>query len=134
MIQRRRAGDYLLITLLSFGFSVGATRLLLELTGYPQLGTGSLHIAHVLWGGLFLFIASLLPIIYINEWVVALSGLLSGFGVGLFIDEVGKFITQTNDYFFPSAAPIVYVLFLLTVFVFAQVRIERRASTTVDFL
>ena len=55
--------------------------------------------------------------------------IISGFGVGLFIDEVGKFITQTNDYFFPSAAPIVYVLFLLTVFVFAQVRIERRAST-----
>ena len=129
LIQRRRAADYLLITLLSFGFSVGATRLLLDLTGYPQLGAGNLHIAHVLWGGLFLFIAALLPIIYINEWMIALSALISGFGVGLFIDEVGKFITQTNDYFFPSAAPIVYVLFLLTVFIFTQVRIERRPSS-----
>ncbi len=129
LIQRRRASDYLLITLLSFGFSVGATRLFLEVTGFPQIGTGYLHIAHVLWGGLFLFVASLLPIIYVNEWVVGISGLLSGFGVGLFIDEVGKFITQTNDYFYPSAAPIVYVLFLLTVFVFSQVKIERRPST-----
>jgi hypothetical protein len=129
LVQRRRAADYLLITVLSFGFSVGATRLLLDLTGYPQLGAGNLHIAHVLWGGLFLFIATLLPIIYINEWVVALSGLISGFGVGLFIDEVGKFITQTNDYFFPSAAPIVYVLFLLTVFILTQVRIERHPYT-----
>lgn len=129
LIQRRRAADYLLVTVLSFGFSVGATRLLLDLTGYPQLNAGNLHIAHVLWGGLFLFIAALLPIIYINEWVIALSALISGFGVGLFIDEVGKFITQTNDYFFPSAAPIVYVLFLLTVFIFTQVRIERRPSS-----
>lgn len=129
LIQRRRASDYLLITLLSFGVSVGATRLFLNLTGYPQIGTGTLHIAHVLWGGLFLFVASLLPIIYINEWIVALSGLFSGFGVGLFIDEVGKFITQSNDYFYPSAAPIIYVLFLLTVFVFSQVKVERRPST-----
>ena len=118
-----------MITLLSFGFSVGATRLFLELSGYPQLGGGVFHIAHVLWGGLFLFIASLLPIIYINEWIIALSGLISGFGVGLFIDEVGKFITQTNDYFFPSAAPIIYALFLLTVFIFTQVRIQRKPTT-----
>jgi len=129
LIQRYRAADYLLITLLSFGFSVGVTRLFLEITGYPQLGTGNLHIAHVLWGGLFLFIASLLPVIYINEWIIALSALISGFGVGLFIDEVGKFITQNNDYFSPSAAPLVYALFLLTAFVFTQVKIERRPST-----
>lgn len=129
LIQRRRSADYLLITLLSFGFSVGATRLLLEITGFPQLGSGNLHIAHVLWGGLFLFIASLLPIIYVNEWIIALSAMISGLGVGLFIDEVGKFITQTNDYFYPSAAPLVYVLFLLTVFIFAQVKFNRRSST-----
>lgn len=129
LVQRRRASDYLLITLLSFAFSVGATRLFLDLTRYPQFGSGTLHIAHVLWGGLLLFIASLLPIIYVNEWIVGLSGLISGIGVGLFIDEVGKFITQNNDYFFPSAAPIIYVLFLLTVFVFSRVKIQRRPST-----
>lgn len=133
LIQRHRAADYLLITLLSFGFSVGATRLFLEITGFPQLGSGNLHIAHVLWGGLFLFVASLLPIIYINEWVIALSAMISGFGVGLFIDEVGKFITQTNDYFYPSAAPLVYALFLLTVFIFAQVKFQRRSSTRTIF-
>ena len=27
------------------------TRLYLELTGYPQIGGGDLHIAHALWGG-----------------------------------------------------------------------------------
>ena len=95
-----------MITLISFAFSVGGTRLFLEVLGYPQLGGGQLHIAHVLWGGLFLFVASLLPLILINRWGLRLSALLAGFGIGLFIDEVGKFITQTNDYFYPAAAPI----------------------------
>ena len=121
-VLRFRAGQNIMITLLSFAFSVGATRLFLEITGYPQLGGGNLHIAHVLWGGLFLFAASLVAILYVNEWMVTLAALLSGIGVGLFIDEVGKFITATNDYFFPSAAPIVYVLFLLTVLLASQVR------------
>ncbi|KAF0110476.1 MAG: hypothetical protein FD147_1622 [Chloroflexi bacterium] len=128
-IQRRRAGEYILITLLSFAFSVSGTRLFLEITGYPQLGGGNLHIAHVLWGGLFLFIAALLPVVYVNEWALSLSALISGLGVGLFIDEVGKFITRNNDYFYPTAAPIIYVFFLLTALLFSQIRVERRKTT-----
>jgi hypothetical protein len=124
-VMRFRAGQNVLITLLSFAFSVGATRLFLELTGYPQIGGGNLHIAHVLWGGLFLFAATLIAIIFVNEWMVTLAALVSGVGVGLFIDEVGKFITANNDYFFPSAAPIVYVMFLLTMLIASQVRMGR---------
>ncbi len=121
-IRHQNVEGYLLITLLSFALSVSLTRLFLELTGYPQLGGGELHIAHVLWGGLFLFAASLLPLIFVNRWVYSWSALLSGFGVGLFIDEVGKFITQNNDYFYPAAAPVIYVFFLLIVLVFVIVR------------
>jgi hypothetical protein len=71
VIQRRHAADYLLITLLSFAFSVAGTRLFLELTGYPKIGVGEIHIAHVLWGGIFLFAAALLPVIFLNEWIYA---------------------------------------------------------------
>ena len=42
---RQGAEDYLLVTLLAFAFSVAGTRLFLELTGYPQLGGGEIHIA-----------------------------------------------------------------------------------------
>jgi hypothetical protein len=125
-VRRRGAERYLLLTLLSFGASVASTRLFLEITGYPQLGSGELHIAHVLWGGLVLFAAALLPLIFANRWAYTLAAVMAGMGVGLFIDEVGKFITQTNDYFHPAAAPIVYALFLLTVFVYLQVRRPKR--------
>jgi len=122
LVRRLFAERYLLITLLSFAASVSLTRLFLELTGYPQLGNSTLHIAHVLWGGLILFAGCLLPLIFINRRAMNLSALLAGIGIGLFIDEVGKFITQANDYFFPAAAPIVYALFLVTLYVYTLVR------------
>lgn len=121
-VKREGADRYLLLTLLSFAGSVTFTRLFLELTGYPQIGGETYHIAHVLWGGLLLFFASLLPLVAANRWVFTVSALLSGIGVGLFIDEVGKFITQNNDYFHPLAAPIVYALFLFTVLIYIRVR------------
>jgi hypothetical protein len=121
-VERQDAGRYLLLTLLSFAASVTLTRLFLYLTGYPQIGSGTLHIAHLLWGGLLLFIAALLPLIFANRWVYTMGALLAGAGVGLFIDEVGKFITRTNDYFYPPAAPIIYTFFLLTVLIYLEVR------------
>ncbi len=120
-ILRRHAERYILITLLSFALTVSVTRLFLYLTGYPQIGSSVLHIAHVLWGGLFLFAAIILVLTFINERIFILSSIFSGIGVGLFIDEVGKFITSTNDYFFPAAAPIIYTFFLLTVLVYTLV-------------
>lgn len=121
-VKRQHADDYLLIILLSFASSVVGTRLFLELTDYPQLGGGGIHIAHVLWGGLLLFIANLLPLILANRWVYLLSAILAGTGAGFFIDEVGKFITANNDYFFPAAAPIIYAFFLLTTLLYARIR------------
>ena len=56
-----------------------------------------------------------------NRWVYTLDAVLAGAGVGLFIDEVGKFVTQNNNYFTPWAAPIIYAFFLLTVILYLQV-------------
>lgn len=128
-VKRLGAEQYVLLTLFSFALSVSGTRLFLALTGYPQLGGGDLHIAHALWGGLLLYIAALLPLIFANRWVYTAGAVLTGLGVGLFIDEVGKFITQTNDYFYPLAAPIVYAFFLLTTLLYT--RINRRRDRNV---
>lgn len=122
MVRRFHAERYMLLALISFSATVSGTRLFLSSTGYPQIGGGKLHIAHVLWGGLFLFAALLMVIILANRRIYTLGALLGGAGMGLFIDEVGKFITQDNDYFFPAAAPIIYVFFLIIVLLFIQVR------------
>lgn len=124
----RRAGseNYFLILLISFAASVSLTRLYLSLTHYPKIGGGNIHIAHVLWGGLILFIAALLPILLVNRWVYPLSALLTGAGVGLFIDEVGKFITLSNDYFYPPAAPIIYAFFLIVVLIYLQIKKQKK--------
>jgi hypothetical protein len=122
IVHREDAEDHILVTLLSFAGSVALTRLYLTLTGYPQLGGGEIHIAHVLWGGLLLFGAAIAPLVFANRWVFKASAVMAGVGVGLFIDEVGKFITTRNDYFYPAAAPIVYVVFLLVVALYLRVR------------
>lgn len=48
--------------------------------------------------------------------------ILSGVGIGLFVDEIGKFLTQNSDYFYPPAAPIIYAFFLIGVLIYLQVK------------
>lgn len=121
-VRRAAAPRHILMMVVSFAATVVITRYYLMWSGYPQLGGGELHIAHLLWGGLALFIGGLLPLIFANRRAYDWAAVLSGVGVGLFIDEVGKFITKSNDYFYPAAAPIIYGFFLLTVVLYLQVR------------
>lgn len=121
-VRRDHAENYMLISLVTFCVTVISVRVYLELTGYPQIGNDVLHISHALWGGLLLFVAALLPLALANRWAFQASALLGGIGTGLFIDEVGKFITQTNDYFFPPALSLIYGFILLNVFVYLHFR------------
>jgi hypothetical protein len=113
IIVSDRSSRLMLIVLVSCALTVALTRLLLVLTGYPQIGGSTFHLAHALWGGLVLFLASTMALVVQNRGAALIIALLTGIGFGLFVDEVGKFITQKNDYFFPLAAPIVYASLLL---------------------
>ncbi len=85
----------------------------LWLTNYPQLGGGGLHIAHLLWGGLFMVLAIGLLVTLLGPRVRHGAALLGGVGFGFFIDELGKFITQDNNYFFKPAAGVIYAVFVV---------------------
>ena len=106
--------------------SVLAIRLYLQVTGFPQLSVGPLHIAHMLWGGLLMLIALVILLGYLDHRVKVIAAVVGGIGFGAFIDELGKFITKDNDYFFQPAIALIYIIFVL---IFFAVRlISRRRS------
>jgi hypothetical protein len=127
---RVQAADSLWIVLIiAVSITVIVTRVSLELTGYPQVGDDTFHIAHVLWGGLAMFVALVLPLTFANRYIPWLTAILGGIGAGLFIDEVGKFITQRNDYFFPLAFPIIYAFITFCVWLALRLRARRVRET-----
>lgn len=84
----------------------------LWLTNYPQLGGHGLHIAHLLWGGLFMVLALAILLSFLGRGARQAAALLAGVGFGFFIDELGKFITADNNYFYKPAAGIIYLIFI----------------------
>ena len=89
------------------------TRALLAATGYPQVGGSSLHIAHMLWGGLLLLAALIAVLAFLSPAAKPVAAVVGGVGFGLFIDEVGKFVTKDVNYFYRPAIAIIYVSFVL---------------------
>jgi hypothetical protein len=84
----------------------------LWLTNYPQLGGGGLHIAHLLYGGIFMAIAIGILLMYLGRGPRRPAALVGGVGFGFFIDELGKFVTEDNNYFFRPAAGVIYLVFI----------------------
>jgi hypothetical protein len=81
-------------------------------TNYPQLGGHGLHIAHLLYGGIFMVIAIGMLLVYLNRSIRRPAAIVGGIGFGFFIDELGKFITSDNNYFFKPAAALIYLVFV----------------------
>lgn len=88
------------------------TRIALEVLGYPQIGGNGLHIAHMLWGGLVM-LASLLYLLLTEHPRRYPASVVGGIGFGLYIDEIGKFVTSDNNYFFKPTAFLIYMSLLV---------------------
>ena len=93
--------------------SVLLIRLYLFLMGYPQIAPGNLHFAHMLWGGILMLIAIFMALGFLSRPAHEWASVLGGFGFGAFIDELGKFLTRDNDYFFQPTIAIIYATFIL---------------------
>ena len=114
--------------LLSAVLMILVIRTQLWLTNYPQLGGGGLHIAHLLWGGLFMMVAIWCSLIYLNRAARTVTAILGGIGFGFFIDELGKFITSDNNYFFKPAAGIIYIIFIVMFLVIRELSKRQKLS------
>ncbi len=129
LIRRVDAGEFLETFLVAAVVAVLAIRLFLELTNYPQIGGDGLHIAHMLWGGVLMLASIVMLLCLMGRAAERVAAILGGFGFGTFIDEVGKFITSDNDYFFRPAVSIIYIVFIL-IFLLARAVQSRLAAYT----
>lgn len=128
-VRMQGADNFWIMLIIAMAITVIVTRVGLELSGYPQIGDATFHVAHVLWGGLAMFLALILPLTFANPSVPWLVAILGGIGAGLFVDEVGKFITQSNDYFFPLAFPIIYAFIVACAWLALRLRTRQARDT-----
>ncbi|ACQ80399.1 conserved hypothetical protein [Beutenbergia cavernae DSM 12333] len=118
----RHVAAFLVVTVAT----VAVTRAFLAAAGYPQLGGGGLHVAHVLWGGLAMALSVLLLLSFAGPVVRPAAAVVGGIGFGLFIDEVGKFLTSDNDYFYEPAFVVMYATCVVLVLGADAVHSRRR--------
>jgi hypothetical protein len=116
----RRLDTFLVVAVAS----VLGNRIFLIITGYPQLGDGTLHISHAIWGALMMAIAIISAVTFLGPANRSFVAFLGGAGFGWFIDELGKFITRDVNYFFEPTFALMYITFVTMYLVFRS--LERR--------
>jgi hypothetical protein len=109
------------------------TRSWLALSHYPRVGGNGLHVSHMLWGGLLLTIALLSQLSYVGRASKLPAAVIGGIGFGLFIDEIGKFVTSNNDYFFKPTFALVYVA-LVAIYFLIQTVIKHKDFEQDEYL
>jgi hypothetical protein len=115
----------------SFFISAVSTILLVRfyliITGYPQIGGSTLHISHLLPGTILMLASILIMLAAVNRAARDFGAVLAGIGFGLSWDELGKFITQTNNYFFKPTLGLIYLTFVL-LYLLARYAGQKRLS------
>jgi hypothetical protein len=115
------AGSLLENLLVSAVSSLLVIRAFLSLTGYPRLGGRYFHVAHMLWGGLFMLVANVILLTFLNREALNLASIVGGIGFGMFIDELGKFITSDNNYFYQPSIALIYAIFVVLFLAFRAI-------------
>ncbi|NGN65624.1 hypothetical protein G5C51_17175 [Streptomyces sp. A7024] len=129
LLRAADAASYAQLFALSGIATVLGTRAFLAQAGYPKIGgggAGNLHIAHMLWGGLLMMAALLVLLCCVGRAARGAAAVAGGAGFGLFIDEVGKQVTDEPGYFYQPAAGIIYGSF--AVLLLLAHGIKRRAA------
>ena len=113
VIKRKNASELVLTVMIWAILGLLGTRFYLELTGYPKIAKGDWHVAHAFIGGLIMTLGMMIDLVLAGRKVKRLAAGIFGVGLGLFIDEVGKYLSKDNDYFFRPAIIVIYVFFVI---------------------
>jgi hypothetical protein len=117
------------LLLISAASSLLLLRFTLYLSGYPQVGGRALHIAHVLYGGLFMLAAIVIQTSFLGKRAQRVAAVVGGAGFGIFIDELGKFVTRDNNYFFQPTIGIIYAIFMILYLLFNFLGRQQKLSS-----
>jgi hypothetical protein len=72
-----------------------------------------------------MLVALVLLLSFVGLQARLLAALVGGIGFGLFIDELGKFITSDNDYFFQPTVGLLYLIFVALFIAFRALEVRR---------
>jgi hypothetical protein len=62
---------------------------------------------------------------FLSAPLTRLAAVVGGLGFGAFIDELGKFLTSDNDYFFRPTVALIYAVFVALFLVFRTLNLSR---------
>ena len=129
LIKRENAADLILLLMITALITLLVTRYFLQLLGWPTISFGAWHIAHANWGGMLMVIGMMLVLIFHGEKIRKTAAIVVGMGWGLFIDEVGKYITKNNNYWFQPAIIIIYISFIILYLVYRHLENNKPKDT-----
>ena len=78
--------------------------------------------------------AVIMLLAFFGQTAQRLASIVGGLGFGLFIDELGKFITSNNNYFFHPTIALIYVVFLVLFVLFRRLEHPRHVGPSVYLL
>jgi hypothetical protein len=73
-------------------------------------------------------IAIVILLAFLGSGTQRLAALVGGIGFGAFVDELGKFLTTDNNYFFKPTAALIYTIFVVLILVTREIRRLRRLT------
>lgn len=80
-----------------------------------------------------MFLSLMLLLVFLNRSAFNTAAVLGGVGFGTFIDELGKFITKDNNYFFEPTVAILYIIFIL-IYLFVRYVDSRSTFSETEYL